>query len=576
MSVLLTFTPFVIGIRNRPWFGSAPRVDKIQQTEFAGRILMSISANITEMPQRIEKAIRPIQPPQSCEYVLHVDLYETSTLTGVGGFFSWQNVKIEVCFGHVKMMTNTAKEKYEDPKTKQKLLGYTFTCPEMYAADKDGTDSKYCRFHQINMQLPRVTAKDSQRKWQQLFDLVLNVYDGEDNRIGLCRFDARTLIEKTDADMSSKPEWHPIRGLEQDGAVRTRGFVLFHAALKAIKKSDPIPPRPPLAEIEENAEFQIRAHVYMARELKPESGNALVSPFVRVSLGGRHLKLLVPHYFDEGEDGQKKWFECKQEELKNASALREHRTIEQTSTVKESRNPIWMQTLHSKVKLNKVSGDSDMSLSMAPDIVVTVYDEGHEGEDYIGRATYPPVLCSKDRWPRKGADGIKREPIWLDLQREDLNYNRASTYADREEESVSGAAGQGKVISHGKILILFEVIDEDNFVEDEESFDGDHSWPPLTTAKIQLVSLGLRNLRLPGGYPATNPQFQLIVPNFPDRVKEKNDRQAKLDSSDGEDDSDDNTSEDEGPGSTDDEDDVRKHKSIIYFLYKLTQLIQIF
>ena len=50
------------GIRNRPWFGSAPRVDKIQQTEFAGRILMSISANITEMPQRIEKAIRPIQP----------------------------------------------------------------------------------------------------------------------------------------------------------------------------------------------------------------------------------------------------------------------------------------------------------------------------------------------------------------------------------------------------------------------------------------------------------------------------------------------------------------------------------
>ena len=198
-----------------------------------------------------------------------------------------------------------SKEKIRRSQNEAKVTGYTFTCPEMYAADKDGADSKYCRFHQINMQLPRVTAKDSQRKWQQLFDLVLNVYDGEDNRIGLCRFDARTLIEKTDADMSSKPEWHPIRGLEQDGAVRTRGFVLFHAALKAIKKSDPIPPRPPLAQIEENAEFQIRAHVYMARELKPESGNALVSPFVRVSLGGRHLKLLVPHYFDEGEDGQK-------------------------------------------------------------------------------------------------------------------------------------------------------------------------------------------------------------------------------------------------------------------------------
>ena len=150
----------------------------------------------------------------------------------------------------------------------------------------------------------------------------------------------------------------------------------------------------------------------------------------------------------------------------------------------------------------------------------------------------------------KGGRWHQAWSLWLDLQREDLNYNRASTYGDREEESISGAAGQGKVISHGKILILFEVIDEDNFVEDEESFDGDHSWPPLTTAKIQLVSLGLRNLRLPGGYPATNPQFQLIVPNFPDRVKEKNDRQAKLASSDGEEDSDDNTTEDEGPGST--------------------------
>ena len=45
--------------------------------------------------------------------------------------------------------------------------------------------------------------------------------------------------------------------------------------------------------------------------------------------------------------------------------------------------------------LNKVS-DSEMSLSMAPDIVVTVYDEGREGEDYVGQATYPPILCTKE------------------------------------------------------------------------------------------------------------------------------------------------------------------------------------
>jgi hypothetical protein len=517
--------------RRRPWFGSAPKVDKVQQTEFAGRILMSVSANITDVPERIEKAIRPIQPPQSCEYVLHVDLYETSTLTGVGGFFSWQDVKVEVCFGHVKMWTLSATEKYEDKIQKTKLLGYKFTCDPIHSelSTDDENYKKCCRFQQVNMQLPRLTEKDSKLKWDQLFDLVLNVYDGENNRIGLCRYDAHTLIKKTDSDMSIKPEWHPIRGLEQDGAVRTRGFILFHAALKAVRKADPVPPRPPPLDVEENVTFQVRAHVYMARELVSDSGNSLVSPFVRVSIGGRHLKLLVPHYQDDDDV----WKECKTEdEKKIASALKEHPTIEQTSTVKDSRNPIWMQTLHSTVLLNKVS-DSEMSLSMAPDIVVTVYDEGRQGDDYVGRATYPPILCTKDRWRRKGENG--NEPIWLDLQREDLNYNRESAFTtEGGDETKAGIESVGR--SEGKILILFEVIDEDSIDLDKETLDGDHAWPNVTNAKIQLISLGLRNLKVPGGYPATNPQFQLIIPNFPDRNKERADRKLRLDAdtSDGE------------------------------------------
>ena len=550
------FNLYKVPTAEMPWFGNAPKVDKVQQTEFAGRLLMSVSANITDIPERMEKSIRPVQAPQSCEYVLHVDLYETSTLAGVGGFLSWQDVKVEVCYGHVKMWTNSATEIYED-KAKTKLKGYRFTCNTLYSGlpTDDENYKKCCRFQQVNMQLPRLTEKDSKQQWDQLFDLILNVYDGENNRIGLCRYDSHTLIKKTDTDMSIKPEWHPIRGVEQDGAVRTRGFILFHAALKSVKKADPAPPRPPCLEVEENVMFQVRAHIYMARELVPDSGESLVSPFVRVSIGGRHLKLLVPFYKDYDKKLERDvWKECKEsDDLKLASALREHPTMEQTGTVKDSRNPIWMQTLHGKVMLNKVS-DSEMSLSMAPDIVVTVYDEGREGEDYVGRATYPPILCTKERWKRTVEDEkskkMKREPIWLELQHEDLNYNRDSTFANEggDKETKTGVQSIGR--SEGKILVLFEVIDEDNIDDEEEaSLDGNHTWPAVINAKIQLISLGLRNLKVPGGYPATNPQFKLIVPNFPNRFQEKRARMLIADNDT--DDDDDSSASDNTDADTD-------------------------
>ena len=75
--------------------------------------------------------------------------------------------------------------------------------------------------------------------------------------------------------------------------------------------------------------------------------------------------------------------------------------------------------------LNKVS-DSEMSLSMAPDIVVTVYDEGREGEDYVGGQHIPLSFAKRDETDSEDEKSkkMKREPIWLELQHEDLNYNR--------------------------------------------------------------------------------------------------------------------------------------------------------
>ena len=94
-----------------PWFGTASRVNKVQRTEFAGRVLMSIAAVITETPERSEKAQKPVQPPPSCEYVLHVDVYQTSALVGVGGFFSWEDVKVEMLFGPHKRRSLSARKK---------------------------------------------------------------------------------------------------------------------------------------------------------------------------------------------------------------------------------------------------------------------------------------------------------------------------------------------------------------------------------------------------------------------------------------------------------------------------------
>ena len=111
-----------------------------------------------------------------------------------------------------------------------------------------------------------------------------------------------------------------------------------------------------------------------------------------------------------------------------------------------------MQTLYSKVKLNKVCGDSDMSLSMAPDILSLCMMRATKAKTtLVGHISTCSLL--KGSMATKRADGIKREPIWLDLQREDLNYNRRPHLPTEEE---SGTTGQGKVISHGKILILLK------------------------------------------------------------------------------------------------------------------------
>ena len=514
-----------------PWFGSNPQVSKVQQTEYAGRILMGVSAVITEQPERSEKAIKPIQPPQSCEYVLHVDVYHSSVLTGVGGFFSWENVKVEMVYGPHKFRSETGRRKTS--KDGLSLLGYEFKVAADQADDHESSEYGKCRFKTVRTQLPRVSEKDSDMMWNQLYDLILNVYDGDSNRIGFCRFDSRSLIRKTDTQMLSKPEWHPLRGLEEDGAFRTRGFLLFHCALRQLKRGEE-PPVRPVMELPDMVKHHARAHVYMAKDLIAANANGLSSPFVRVSLGGTHLSLLAPHRIDRSKPELRHIKLCEEGNVNAASSLKPLLSQQQTSTVQNTLNPVWMQTLYAEVYLPKITGgDSSTSLSLAPDIVLTVYNEGQMGEEYLGRCTYPPILCEAGKW--QGPNNSEREPKWFQLCQDDLTYTKENLVLKGDRE-----IRPSRCSTEGKILVMYEIMDEDKMDISEDEIDGGHEWPELQSVRIQLISLGLRNLVRAGGYPATNPSFELIVPNFPDRRKERtirlenneSDRQTESDEED--------------------------------------------
>ena len=88
--------------------------------------------------------------------------------------------------------------------------------------------------------------------------------------------------------------------------VRSIGFLLFHMSLGQLKRGDDPPERIPLQERLKNTEpFHIRAHVYMARNLRSANENGLSSSYVQVSIGGKNLSLLTPQKHESYDNS--KW-----------------------------------------------------------------------------------------------------------------------------------------------------------------------------------------------------------------------------------------------------------------------------
>jgi hypothetical protein len=208
-------------------------------------------------------------------------------------------------------------------------------------------------------------------------------------RVGYIRYDAQTLYKKSnspnpkpnEAWYDLKPEWSPIRGMAASGKVRSIGFLLFHMCLGQMKRGDPPVKRVEMTDkLSEQEKYHIRAHVYMARNLRAANENGLSSTFVEVTIGGKPLSLLTPHRrktYDADDEScieiDPRSLDEDEDVMDTANCLMKSSKHKQTAVADDTLNPIWMQTLYSDEKLivdvgENVEPNTPQALTYAPDI----------------------------------------------------------------------------------------------------------------------------------------------------------------------------------------------------------------
>ena len=291
-----------------------------EYSSYCGRVQVAISTNITDDPIMEERACRPVPVPATAQYELHCDVFEASGLSKFVSGWGSSELFIEVVWGNQRVRTTAAMppEVGEDGESKeteaQDRLQFAAE-GENWEFAEDANSSKsplgVCQLKTIRAQLPRLLETDVQLKWDQLPDIILNVYSGS-TRIGFLRYDAQTVFKKSNiGDGSevwvSKPEWAPIRGLAKDGRVRSIGFLLFHMSLGWVKRGrdahrEQIYESPLKAD--SFRKFYVRAHIYQARNIRAANENGLSSTYVQCSIAGKKLKLLVPTYKADKDDDE--------------------------------------------------------------------------------------------------------------------------------------------------------------------------------------------------------------------------------------------------------------------------------
>lgn len=290
---------------------------------YKGRVLLSLIGERAENPSLGKTTIAPCEIPPVQGYVLHFDLYLATEVRQK----ATDKVVVSLRIGHLKFSSKA-----------QELKG--------------GKVEFFEQFDEVKCVWPR----DIRQVPDIIVDVKVKSTFSGDSRIGFVRMRAEDVL-----GFDHKPEWHTITpdttsAMYEEGIVS--GFLLFNigfgcdtgAKLKraVVKK--------PMA-----LQYQVRAHIYQARNLPAADDCGTSDPYVQISYCGREAR---------------------------------------TRYVPTTLFPIWYETLRMNV-------DLPLDPLIAPPLVVFVYDYDQVGsDDLIGRVEVPFSEMTRH---------IAPEPRWYPL-----------------------------------------------------------------------------------------------------------------------------------------------------------------
>ncbi|CAK8985932.1 Myoferlin (Fer-1-like protein 3) [Durusdinium trenchii] len=494
----------------------------IDTTAFMGRVLLSLNTTLTDTPMHVDRPCAPIKGPKTETYELRVDVYRASELpvSAIGG-----SAMVEVQFGPEVNKRESdwcapgvqlANDILESDVYRDQRNSIRFTCSgtnlSSVAPQLDqGGVTGLCQFSTIEVALPQMNRMvASEQQASQLYDIIINVYVkgfmGGATRVGFLR------IKPMDVwGFNNPPEWHPIRGIvDAKGNSKTPGQLLVSVSFGTAETARKFPRQP--MGTEAGKEYQLRAHIYQARNLRPTAKAGLASTHVCVTLGGRTARLAATSAASKlqsvleaneklGIKGNPVSNQASEDEAK-AIFDKLGEEMMRTSIVPDSLNPVWFETLViDRVQLPE-------PLSLAPDIDISVLDdENLSSGDVVGRVKFPAVLSTLDLWP------VKKRPRWLKMAHGELSGLRAkvqnqSHFSVLQRQHERMQANTIEQDSHaGDILVKLELIP----VQDVAKFPlWSHKWPRIIPSMLRLGTVGLRRLEEYGIFGSIDKPFMTV------------------------------------------------------------------
>ncbi|KAH7819075.1 putative myoferlin-like protein [Monocercomonoides exilis] len=310
---------------------------------YKGRVLLTLLAEQTDEPKLGSDQIAPCEEPETAKYVLWADLFMATEVP----VKTLDKVRVSVKMGHHELKSKKA---------------------EMEA----GKVEYYQQFEEKEMEWPKDLA--------QVPDVIVDV-ESVSTIMGASRVGYIRLRVEDIAGFARQPEWHTIVP-DKTSSVYTEGevsgFLLMRLCFGLDQKNpDGTPTRPKRHEMlaPKKIPFQVRAHLYQAKELPAADATGTSDPFVLVTYGGRQAK---------------------------------------TRVVQKSLYPVWYQTLCLNVSLPE-------DPLLAPPLIVSIYDHNSVSKNtLIGRVEVPFNQMTRH---------VANEPRWHELYVGDTDEKEGSLLA---------------------------------------------------------------------------------------------------------------------------------------------------